>query len=266
MDMSALLSALLLGLIEGVTEFLPISSTGHLILATDMLHLATPPGHVMEVVIQLAAILAVCWFYRHKLLQTVCGITHSRESQLFTLKLVIAFLPSAILGALLHGIIKEYLFSPLVVSIMLVVGGGAILLIEKYKPAPDTTAVEGITLRTALYIGLFQVLAMVPGTSRSGATIMGALLLGVERKAAAEFSFFLAIPTMFAATAYDLYKGQEALNAAAWSEIGFGCVTAFIAALFSIKLLLAFLGRHGFGPFAVYRIVIGLAMLGILFS
>ncbi len=265
MDFSALFSSLLLGVIEGVTEFLPISSTGHLILTTDLLGLATPPGRVLEVVIQLGAILAVCWFYRARLRQLAMGVFHERASQHFTLKLFLAFLPSAIIGLLAHDMIKTHLFSTLVVSVMLIVGGIAILLIERYKPDPHTIELEAISFKMAIAIGFFQVLAMIPGTSRSGATIMGALLMGIERKTAAEFSFFLAIPTMLAATVYDLYKNFGALSDENFISIGVGFVAAFLAALLSVRALLTFLGRHGFAPFAWYRIAVGVIMLCLLY-
>lgn len=259
--------ALFLGIVEGVTEFLPISSTGHLILLTDILNFAGPPGKVFEVVIQLGAILAICWLYRQKLWQTVKHIHQPGAEQHFAITVTLAFLPSVFIGVLAHGFIKSVLFSPLIVSIMLIIGGLIILLIEKkLKPQPRYQQIESIRYSTALKIGLCQLLAMIPGTSRSGATIMGAMMLGVERKTATEFSFFLAIPTMLGATVYDSYKNWEHFNADSLEIIAIGFVSAFIAALLVVRWLIAFLGKHGYAPFAYYRIIIGSVMLALLLN
>lgn len=259
-----LLQAVLLGIVEGLTEFLPVSSTGHLILLVDMLNFAAPKGKVFEIVIQLGAILAVCWLYRQKIFAVICGLPKQQEAQKFTLNLLLAFLPAMVIGFFAHGFIKQHLFSPLVVSIMLVVGGVVILLIEKFRTQPKVHTIETMNWKTALKIGFFQCLAMIPGTSRSGATIVGALWLGVERKAAAEFSFFLAIPTMFAATAYDLYKNWAVLSLDNIPVIALGFLAAFITALLVVKAAVAFISKHGFAPFAYYRIGLGLLMLAVL--
>lgn len=251
--------ALLLGGLEGLTEFLPISSTGHLILLVDLLGFSGPPGKVFEITIQLGAILAVCWLYRSKLWDMA-----RRPAQPFNLILLLAVLPAMVIGVLFHGIIKAYLFSPVIVSVMLVLGGIAILIVERCRPTPKVQRVEEINWKLAIKIGLFQCLAMIPGTSRSGATIMGALWLGLERKAAAEFSFFLAIPTMFAATVYDLYSNWILLQADSWTVIAVGFFSAFFTALLVVKTLIVFLGKHGFAPFAWYRIALGLGMLAFL--
>lgn len=253
--------ALLLGVVEGLTEFLPVSSTGHLILLVDLLGFAGPPGKVFEITIQFGAILAVCWLYRRRLWEMA-----RRPAQPFTLHLLLAFLPAMVIGFFAHGFIKEHLFSPLVVSVMLVLGGIVILLIEKMRPVPKVMSVEKMDWKLALKIGFFQCLAMIPGTSRSGATIMGALWLGLERKAAAEFSFFLAIPTMFAATAYDLYRNWNLLAVDNAVVIGLGFFAAFVTALVVVKTVIAFISRHGFAPFAYYRILLGLGMLAFLLS
>ncbi len=266
MDTLTLLHTLLLGLVEGVTEFLPVSSTGHLILLIDILGFEAPPGKVFEVVIQLGAIAAICWLYRVKLWQVTCGLPTDASARKFVLLLVVAFIPAGIVGATAHGYIKSVLFSPLVVSAMLVVGGVAILLIEKYKPAAKTHEVESLSYRQALLVGCFQALAVIPGTSRSGATIMGGLLLGLDRKLAAEFSFFLAIPTMLGATVYDVYKNADMMTTDAMQVIAIGFVTAFVAALLSIRLLMAIISTHGFAPFAIYRIVLGSVMLWMLLA
>jgi undecaprenyl-diphosphatase len=256
-----LIQAIFLGVIEGLTEFLPISSTGHLILLIDLLKLATPSGKVLEITIQLGAILAICWLYRQKLTTILWQLPTERGAQQFVLHLLLAFLPAAIVGIAAHHAIKEHLFTPIVVAVMLILGGIAILLIERFRPAVRMHTLDELNSKTALKIGLFQCLAMIPGTSRSGATIMGSLLLGLDRKAATEFSFFLAIPTMFAATLYDLYKNYEALSTDSWAAIGVGFCAAFVTALCVVKFFVAFISRHGFALFAYYRIALGMIIL-----
>ena len=257
--------ALLLGIVEGVTEFLPISSTGHLILLVDLLNFDGPKGHVFEIVIQLGAILAICWLYRAKLLASVLDAPKDEKARRFITNIIIGFLPAAIIGVFAHGFIKSVLFSPLVVATMLVIGGFIILLVEKIiKPKPSTNHVEEMNWKLALKIGFCQVLAMIPGTSRSGATIIGGMLFGLERKAATEFSFFLAIPTMLGATVYDSYKNWEHLTLENMEIIAIGFVAAFISALLVVSWLIRFLGKHGYTPFAYYRILIGGVMLFLL--
>jgi undecaprenyl-diphosphatase len=265
MDPVTLGMAVLLGVVEGLTEFIPVSSTGHLILLVDLMGFKGPPGKVFEVAIQLGAILAICWVYRAKLIGTARGLLAKDEpSWQFAYNLLMGFLPAMVLGALLHGFIKSVLFSPWVVSVALIVGAGAIVAVERWKPAPRHETVDTFRPWLAFRIGLFQTLAMVPGVSRSGATIMGAMLLGADRRAATEFSFFLAIPTMLAATVYDVYKNRGALGDGDWLTILVGFVSAFIAAMLVVRWLVGFVGRHGFIPFAVYRVVVGLAMLAAL--
>ncbi len=267
-------SAILLGLVEGITEFLPVSSTGHLILAADLLHF-NDPGKVFEIAIQMGAILAIVWLYRVKLWGMALGIRHWKDvspqnpmpnAQCLLLNLLIAFLPAAIIGLALHTYIKAYLFNPIVVCSAFIVGGGLILLIERIKPVARTHDVDAIRPKTALLIGIAQCLAMIPGVSRSGATIMGALLLGVERKAAAEFSFFLAIPTLTAACLFDLAKHWHELSADNLTMIAIGFVAAFLSALVVVKAFIAFIARHGFAPFAYYRIIVGAAWLLWLYA
>jgi undecaprenyl-diphosphatase len=262
---SALLfSALILGLVEGVTEFLPISSTGHMILIGELLHFQGPQGKLFEIVIQLGAILAVCWVYRERLIAAAAGLASDPDAQRFTANIVVAFAPSVVAGVLLYKFIKEVLFSPWVVAVSFVVGGFVILLIERVRPRPRVHAVETMSLSTALAIGCCQILAMIPGVSRAGATIMGALMLRVDRPAATEFSFFLAIPTMLAATVYDLYKNRAILSFEGALIIAVGFVVAFVAALFVVRRLVGFVSQHGFGVFAWYRIVVGtLALIGL---
>ena len=266
MDLHSFLLAALLGVVEGVTEFLPISSTGHLILVEDLLGFEGPPGKLFEIVIQLGAILSVVWVYRALLWRTLLGLGRDKSAQHLTLNVTLAFLPAAVVGVITHDFIKSVLFSPWVVSVSLIVGGIAILVIERIHRAPTVHASEEMKPLRALAIGFFQTLALVPGVSRSGATIMGALLMGVDRRTAAEFSFFLAIPTMFAATAYDLFKNRATLSLDGAEVIAVGFVVSFIVALAAIRWLLRYISSHGFGAFAVYRIVIGVVMLGILFA
>lgn len=266
MDLITLLEAALLGVVEGLTEFLPVSSTGHLILLDDLLGFQGPPGQVFEIVIQLGAILAVCWVYRRRLLNVLLGLPSERPAQRFALNVLLAFLPAMAIGVVAYPVIKSVLFSPMVVSITLIVGGFAIIAIERMVRQGGHQEVEQMPWRTALAIGFVQCLAMIPGVSRSGATIMGALLMGVERRTAAEFSFFLAIPTMFAATVYDLYKNRAVLSFDNSLIIAVGFVLAFVSALFVVRTFIGFVGRHGFVPFAIYRIVVGLVMLGLLFA
>lgn len=258
------LQAAFLGLVEGLTEFIPVSSTGHLILFVDLLGFQGPPGRVFEVVIQFGAILAVCVLYFQRLWRLLLGLPRDEEARHFVLGILLAFLPAVVIGIVAHGFIKSVLFSPWVVAISFIVGGLAILAVEAWRPVPRYVAVEQFSLRMCLSIGFCQTLAMIPGVSRSGATIMGALMLGANRTAAAEFSFFLAIPTMLGAASYDLYKSRHALDAAGLELIAIGFVVAFVAALLVVRALLAWISRHGFGPFAWYRIIIGTLMLGLL--
>lgn len=263
-DLQTLLEAILLGVVEGLTEFIPVSSTGHLILLGDLLGFEGPPGKVFEVVIQLGAILAVCVVYFRRLLHVVLALPDDPGAQRFVAAILIAFLPAAVIGALAHGFIKGVLFSPYVVSVALIAGGIAIIVIERNLPEVRFKAIERFPPLLALRIGLFQCLAMIPGVSRSGATILGALLMGVERRAAAEFSFFLAIPTMLGAVVYDLYKNRHGLSLEGGLLIAVGFVTAFVAAAVVVRSLLAFVSRYGFTPFGWYRIGVGVLMLGLL--
>ena len=260
-------SAIILGIVEGLTEFLPVSSTGHLILAAAVLGFTGPASKLFHVVIQLGAILAVCWVYRERLFGAAAGLLTEPTAQRFAANILVAFVPAAVAGAFLHRFIKEVLFSPWVVAVSLVIGGFVILLIERIRPLPRVRVVEAMPLRTALGVGLCQIVAMVPGVSRAGATIMGALMLGVSRPAAAEFSFFLAIPTMFGAAAYDLYKSRAELSFDNGAVIAVGFLVAFFAALLVVRWLVDFVGRHGFGVFAWYRIVLGtIALIALWYT
>lgn len=251
-------NAVLLGALEAATEFLPVSSTGHLILASTVLGFEGVGANVFKVAIQLGAVLAICVLYFTKLWGVLMGVIRKDAGAWrFMLAVLIAFLPAAALGAVLHGFIKDTLFNPMVVCVALVVGGFAILLAERFAPKPKVFAVEEMTWLTSLKVGLCQCMALVPGVSRSGATIMGSLLMGLERKVATEFSFFLAIPTMLGATVYDLYKNRDVLSLDDMTLIAIGFVTAFVVALLVVRWVVGFVSRHGFAPFAYYRIALG---------
>lgn len=256
----------LLGIIEGLTEFLPVSSTGHLILFVDLLHFQAPPGKTFEVMIQLGAILALIVLYFRKLWDTLTGLPTDPVARHFALVVLVAFLPAMVLGAALHKQIKELLFNPAVVATALILGGIVILIVEELQKRVRYESVDAIPLGTGFLIGVAQTLAMIPGVSRSGATIIGGLLLGLERRTAAEFSFFLSIPTMSGAFAYDAFKNRADLSFDAAGLIAVGFVAAFIAALLVVKPFLAVVSKIGFAPFAFYRIALGTFVLALLYS
>ena len=262
MDILLIIKTLIMGLVEGATEFLPISSTGHLIIAGDLLNfLSKEKRDVFEIIIQLGAVLAVCVAFRQRLLHTALNVTTSQKSQGFVLNLFIAFLPLAILGLVFGHQIKAYLFSPITVAITLILGGFAILWIEKNVPKSSTTDVEAMTKKQALQVGFAQALALIPGMSRAGATILGGMMFGLNRQTATEFSFFLALPVMFAATGYDLIKNRDLLDSADAAIFALGFVAAFVSALLVIKVFLRFVANHDFKAFAYYRIVFGSVVL-----
>ncbi len=261
MDIAIELKALILGLVEGATEFLPVSSTGHLIVAADFLGFRGETAKTFEIAIQLGAILAVVWNYHQRLFDVVRGLGSEVRAQRFVTNLAIAFLPAAALGLTFNHWIKATLFNPVSVAIAFIVGGLLIILIEKRSNSPRLTTVDEITWREALWVGIAQCFALIPGTSRSGATIMGGLLAGLSRHAATEFSFFLAIPIMFAATGYSLWKVRDMLSAADLPVFAIGFVAAFFSALAIVRFLLHYVARHSFIPFAWYRIVAGLLLL-----
>lgn len=257
MDLNMLLSALILGLIEGLTEFLPVSSTGHLILVGQLLGFHGEKAKVFMIAIQLAAILAVVWEYRAKLGHVATTLHTEPTSRRLTMNLIAGFLPAAVLGFLFYKEIKAYLFNPLVVASALVIGGVLILWAERRKHTVTTETIDELHWRRALVVGFAQALAMIPGTSRSGATIIGGLFLGLSRKTAAEFSFFLAIPTMLAATAYDFYKNWRLFDVQDVPLFAVGGAAAFISALIAVRTLIKFVSRHDYTVFAWYRIVFG---------
>ncbi|OIR10303.1 undecaprenyl-diphosphatase [mine drainage metagenome] len=266
MDTLLLLKAAILGVVEGLTEFLPISSTGHLILAGDLLNFNDEKGKVFEIVIQFAAILAVCWEYRAKILTVVGGLSSERPAQRFATNLFIAFLPAAVLGVLFATKIKQYLFAPVPVALAFIVGGVIILWAEKREHRIAFETVDDMTWQEALKVGCAQTLALIPGTSRSGATIIGGLLFGLSRKAATEFSFFLAIPTLFGATVYEVVKYRHLFHT---NDIGMfivGSIFSFISAFLCVRWLLRFISRHDFTAFAWYRIAFGLIVIATHYS
>lgn len=261
MDLPLLVIALILGIVEGLTEFLPISSTGHLIIIGDLLGYNDATSKVFKIVIQFAAILAVCWDYRERLARVAAGVGTEPAAQRFIGLLFIGFLPAAVLGLMFHSTIKGLLFNPLTVATALVVGGLLILYLERRAYHPRINAIDEMRWPDALKVGFAQAAAMIPGTSRSGATILGGLAFGLSRKAAAEFSFFLSIPTMFAATVYDLYKNRDLLHMADLPVFAIGFVASFFAAMFAVKAFIRFISNHTFVAFAWYRIVFGLVVL-----
>jgi len=260
------LEAIILGLVEGITEFLPVSSTGHLILTQSLLGLQGAAVERHIIIIQGAAILAVCWEFRRKLLHTVLTLHDDTVSRRFFVNLVIASIPLAVLGLTFEKEIKAVLFNPVSVAIALVLGGVIILWAERRKHEERIQTVDQLTTGDAIKLGLFQALALIPGTSRSGATIIGGLLSGLSRRTAAEFSFFLAIPALLAATAYDIYKARNDFAVADVEPLVVSCVAAFISALLVTKLLLRFVSRHSFEAFAWYRIVFGVVILATAYG
>lgn len=260
MDTVQWIEALLLGLVEGLTEFLPVSSTGHLLLLGHFLGFEST-GKTFEVLIQLGAILAILTVYFEKLWRIALALPYDPNARRFVIGVLIAFLPAAVFGALLHGFIKEVLFNPLIVCVTLILGGFVLIVVDNLRLETSKTDATRFPLPMYLKIGLFQCLAMVPGVSRSGATIVGALLLGADRRAAAEFSFFLAIPTMAGAFTYDLLKNYRILSFDDVALIGIGFVAAFVTAVIVVRTLLGYVSRHGFAVFAWWRIAVGSAGL-----
>ena len=255
-----LLAAALLGVIQGLTEFLPVSSTAHLLIGAHLLGF-DDPGGVFTVMIQLGSILAVMWLYRAKILHIVTRLGSDADARHFALMIFIAFVPAVVAGALLADYITTVLYeSPKVFATTFILGGIVMLLVERYRPVATVVDADRTPLARALGIGACQVLAMVPGVSRSGATIVGGMLMGLDRPAAAEFSFFLAMPTMMAAFAHSLLKVRHQLSSDRAVEIAVGFIMAFVASLLVVRPFLAFVRRRGFAPFAWYRIALGLAI------
>jgi len=257
MELFAFLQSVVLGIVEGLTEFLPISSTGHLIISGDLLNYTGEQAKTFEIVIQLGAILAVCWHYRERLMRVIHGLRGDAAAWRFVINLVVGVVPAAIFGLALHKIIKTYLFDPLVVAVALIVGGLIIFVVERRPMRVRISDVDQMGWQDALKVGFAQVFSLIPGTSRSGATIIGGMLFGLSRQAATEFSFFLAIPTMFLATGYDVMKSWQALGSADPTFFAVGFITAFFSALLALKGLIRFVAHHDFRIFAWYRVIFG---------
>lgn len=262
--MSRLLQAALLGVLQGLTEFLPISSTAHLLIGRQLLGFADPGG-VFTVIIQFGSILAVMWLYRAKIARLAAGLASDGPERRFTLALFVAFLPAVVAGALLEGFVKGVLYESFrTIAVAFIAGGVLMLVVERWRPPVIVDTAEQAPIGRALAVGVCQTLALVPGVSRSGGTIVGGMLAGFSRTAAAEFSFFLAMPTMGAAFAHDLWDVRHDLTADRSLEIAVGFVMAFLAAFVVVKAFLRFVGRSGFAPFAWYRIAAGATLLGAL--
>ena len=260
MEIAPLLNALVLGVVEGLTEFLPVSSTGHLIIVSDLLGVNDEKGKVFDIVIQLGAILAVCWEYRARFAKAFSGIGSDAVQRRFATNLLVAFLPAAVVGLALQKQIKAYLFNPVSVAMALVVGALLIFAIERWYErhgAPRILSVDEMRWKDALKVGFAQCFSLIPGTSRSGATIIGGMLFGLSRQAATEFSFFLAVPIMFAASGYQMVKYRHLFSAADLAPFAVGFGVSFVAALLAVRALIRYVASHDFRAFAWYRIVLG---------
>ena len=261
MDLWTALQAVILGVVEGLTEFLPISSTGHQIVVADLLSFGGERAMAFNIIIQLGAILAVMWEYRRKILITVFNVPRQREAQRFTANLLIAFLPAVVIGVAFADLIHEYLFNAITVAAALIIGGLVMLWAERRQHEVTVEEVDDMTWKEALKIGFAQCLAMIPGTSRSASTIIGGLLFGLSRRAATEFSFFLAMPTMVGAAVYSGYKYRELFQPGDLPVFALGFVVSFIFAMVAVRALLKFIANHSYAVFAWYRIGFGLLIL-----
>ena len=265
MDLILALKAIIMGLVEGFTEFLPISSTGHLIVAGSLLNFTGEKVKVFEIAIQAGAILAVMWEYRARIAAVLAGLGKDPKANKFTLNLIVAFMPAAVLGLLFNSMIKAKLFAPVPVALAFIIGALVILWVERTTKARTVPArvesVDDMSIVDAFKIGCAQAFALIPGTSRSGATIIGGMLFGLSRKAATEFSFFLAIPTLLAATVYSVYKERALLSAADLPLFGIGGVAAFVSAFLCVRWLLRYISSHDFTFFAWYRIAFGILII-----
>jgi len=260
-DWALLAKALILGVVEGLTEFLPVSSTGHLILAGDLLGFSGEKAKVFELVIQTGAMLAVVWEFRMRFWRMLTGLATDRAAQRFALNLLIAFLPAAVLGLAFGKVIKTHLFHAVPVALAFVIGGFIILWVEKRQRKTVVESVDDMSWRDALKVGIAQAFALIPGTSRSGATIIGGMLFGLSRRAATEFSFFLAVPTLVAAGAYDFWKNRALFDSSDLGMFVVGSVVAFLSALVCVRWLIRYVASHDFTPFAWYRVAFGSAVL-----
>jgi undecaprenyl-diphosphatase len=261
MDLWTALQALILGVVEGLTEFLPISSTGHQIIVADLIGFGGDRAKAFNIIIQLGAILAVVWEYRRKVLEVIFNVPRQRQAQRFTANLLIAFLPAVVIGVAFADLIHDFLFNAVTVATALVVGGLVMLWAERRKHEITVEEVDDMTWKEALKIGLAQCLAMIPGTSRSASTIIGGLLFGLSRRAATEFSFFLAMPTMVGAAVYSGYKYRELFQPGDLPVFALGFVVSFVFAMIAVRALLKFIANHSYALFAWYRIGFGLLIL-----
>ena len=266
MDAALYLKALVLGIVEGLTEFLPISSTGHLILVSDLLGFNDERGKVFAIAIQTGAMLSVVWEYRRRFAGALTGIFSERTAQRFVLNLVIAFIPAAVLGLLFGGIIKRHLFQPVPVALAFILGALIILWVERRQRSPRIEDVDAMTWKDALKVGCAQAFALIPGTSRSGATIIGGMLFGLSRRAATEFSFFLAVPTLIAAGFYDTYKHRALFTSDDLGVFGVGFVASFVSAFVCVRWLIRYVATHDFTVFAWYRIAFGVIVLATAYT
>jgi len=265
MDTALLIKVIIMGIVEGLTEFLPISSTGHLILAGSLLNFTGEKVKVFEIVIQAGAMLAVCWEYRHRIIAVIRNFSSDVAARRFVANLLVAFLPAVVLGLLFGKMIKAYLFAPVPVALAFIFGAFVILIVERRNRLNEDRlrihSVDEMTMLDAFKVGCAQCFALIPGTSRSGASIIGAMAFGLSRQAATEFSFFLAIPTLFGATIYSLYKERALLSMADLPMFGVGALAAFISAFFCVRWLLRYISSHDFTIFVWYRIVFGVLIL-----
>jgi len=265
MDTVLLIKVIIMGIVEGLTEFLPISSTGHLILAGSLLNFTGEKVKVFEIVIQAGAMLAVCWEYRHRIIDVIRNFSSDIAARRFVANLLVAFLPAVVLGLMFGKLIKTHLFAPVPVALAFIVGAFIILIVERRNRLNEDSlrihSVDGMTMLDAFKVGCAQCFALIPGTSRSGASIIGAMAFGLSRQAATEFSFFLAIPTLFGATIYSLYKERALLSMADLPMFGVGALASFISAFFCVRWLLRYISSHDFMIFVWYRIVFGVLIL-----
>ena len=261
MELALLAKALVLGVVEGLTEFLPISSTGHLILVGDLLGFTDEKAKVFEIVIQTGAMFAVVWEYRARFGRVLAGLATDRAAQRFALNLLVAFTPAAMLGLAFGKLIKTHLFHAVPVALAFIIGAVIILWVERRRRAAVIDGVDEMTWKDALKVGVAQAFALIPGTSRSGATIIGGMLFGLSRRAATEFSFFLAVPTLVAAGAYDFWKNRALFDSGDVGMFAVGSAAAFASAILCVRWLLRYIAAHDFTPFAWYRIAFGAAVL-----
>jgi undecaprenyl-diphosphatase len=266
MDIVVLLKALIMGVVEGLTEFLPISSTGHLIIVGQLLGFNDDKAKVFDIVIQSGAMLAIVWEYRARFASVLARLPTDPSARRFAANVFVAFLPAAVVGLAFNRLIKDYLFYAVPVAAAFIVGGLVILWVDRRRATARVASVDDMTWRDALMVGLAQIFALIPGTSRSGSTIIGGMLAGLSRRAATEFSFFLAVPTLVAAGAYDFYKNRGLFQAADLAPLAVGFVVSFVSAFICIRWLLRYIATHDFTLFAWYRIAFGLLVLGTAYA